>query len=74
MPKTTKKADSNQIISRRSFVKVGGAVIAGTTLNLSPIRNMLGQEIVLKATRHQEIREQKVTKQLLFIIFLDASL
>ncbi len=39
MQKETKKVDSNQIISRRNFVKVGGAMIAGTTLNLAPIRS-----------------------------------
>lgn len=41
MQKATKKTDSNQNISRRNFVKVGGTMIAGTTLNLSPIRNIV---------------------------------
>jgi predicted aldo/keto reductase-like oxidoreductase len=44
MQKATKKADLSQSISRRNFVKVGGAMIAGTTLNLSSIRNIVKKQ------------------------------
>jgi len=43
MQKQSKKYHSDHRISRRNFVKVGGAVIAGTTLNLSPVKNLAQQ-------------------------------
>lgn len=41
MGKKTDKFDSTPSISRRDFVKVGGAVLAGTTLKLPPISNFM---------------------------------
>ena len=39
MPKKGNSLNSNKSLSRRNFVKFGGAMIAGTSLNLVPMRN-----------------------------------
>jgi predicted aldo/keto reductase-like oxidoreductase len=49
----TNSVDSDQSISRRNFVKVGGAMIAGTTLNIPPIRNFV---------RKSEEEEKKIVQ------------
>ena len=41
MRKQSNKFHSDQNISRRNFVKVGGAMIAGTTLNFPPVKNLI---------------------------------
>ena len=43
MKNQNNKFNSDQNISRRNFVKVGGAVIAGTSLNLPPLKKFTQQ-------------------------------